>query len=74
MGIDAGQLGHSLVATTAYSLLGITMFAVSFLVISKIVPFSIRKEIEEDQNVALALLISAVILGLSLIIASAIGG
>jgi hypothetical protein len=43
-------------------------------VISKLAPFSIRKEIEEDQNTALAILIGSVILGLSWIIAAAIHG
>ena len=50
------------------------MFGISFLVINTITPFSIRKEIEEDQNTALAILIGSVILGLSMIIAAAIGG
>lgn len=72
--MDWTSFGKSFAVTAAYSLLGIAMFALSFVVIGKVSPFSIRKEIEEDQNVALALLISAIILGLSLIIASAIGG
>jgi uncharacterized membrane protein YjfL (UPF0719 family) len=74
MTIDWGTFVHSLVATTAYSLLGILLFALCFYLISKVVPFSLRKEIEEDQNVALAILIASVILGLSLIIASAVSG
>lgn len=65
---------HSLFLTFAYSLMGIVVFGISFFIITKITPFSIRKEIEEDQNVALAVLIGAVILGLSIIIASAVGG
>ena len=63
-----------LIATLVYSLIGIVMFAVSFLIIRLITPFSLRKEIEEDQNTALAILIGSVILGLSIIIAAAIGG
>ena len=35
---------------------------------------SIRKEIEEDQNTALAVLMGSLIIGLSIIIAAAIGG
>jgi uncharacterized membrane protein YjfL (UPF0719 family) len=64
----------ALVASIVYSLIGIVMFAVSFIVIRLVTPFSLRKEIEEDQNTALAILIGSVILGLSIIIASAIGG
>ena len=37
-------------------------------------PFSVRKEIEEDQNIALAIVIASVILGSALIIAAAIHG
>jgi uncharacterized membrane protein YjfL (UPF0719 family) len=63
-----------LIGTLVYSLIGILMFAVSFLIIRLVTPFSLRKEIEEDQNTALAILIGSVILGLSIIIAAAIGG
>jgi len=64
----------ALVASVVYSLIGIVMFAASFLIIRLVSPFSLRKEIEEDQNTALAILIGSVILGLSIIIAAAIGG
>jgi len=73
-GNNGANLGEALLLTFAYSLLGIVVFAISFALIAKIAPFSLRKEIEEDQNVALAILIGAVILGLSIIIASAVGG
>jgi putative membrane protein len=63
-----------LLLTLIYSAVGVGMFGLSFLVITKLTPFSIRKEIEEDQNVALAILIAAVIVGLSIIIAAAISG
>jgi uncharacterized membrane protein YjfL (UPF0719 family) len=47
---------------------------VAFFVMTKLAPFSVRKEIEEDQNTALAIVMGAVILGLALIIAAAIHG
>ncbi len=65
---------EGLIATLVYSLIGIVIFAISFLIIRVVTPFSLRKEIEEDQNTALAILIGSVILGLSIIIAAAIGG
>jgi uncharacterized membrane protein YjfL (UPF0719 family) len=64
----------ALVASIVYSLIGILMFAASFLIIRLVAPFSLRKELEEDQNTAIAILIGSVILGLSIIIAAAIGG
>jgi uncharacterized membrane protein YjfL (UPF0719 family) len=41
---------------------------------NKLAPFSVKKEIEEDQNVALAIIMAGVIIGVSLIIAFAIAG
>jgi uncharacterized membrane protein YjfL (UPF0719 family) len=44
---------------------------VTFWLICKISPFSVRKEIEIDQNTSLGIIIGAVMIGLSIIIASA---
>jgi uncharacterized membrane protein YjfL (UPF0719 family) len=73
MDIDWSKFIEAVLAGIVFSLIGIVMFAACFAVISAIAPFSLRKEIEEDQNVALAVLIGAVIIGISIIIASAVG-
>jgi len=64
----------TLIESIVYSMIGIVMFALSFVIIKLVVPFSLRKEIEEDQNTALAIMIGSVILGLAIVIAAAIGG
>jgi len=71
--IGAAQL-HTFLVTLAYTVFGLVMFGVAFWIIVKLTPFSIRKEVEEDQNVALAILIGAVMLGLAIIIAATIHG
>ena len=63
-----------LITTIVFVLLGLITFALAFFVITKVTPFSVRKEIEDDQNVALAVVIASVILGSALIIAAAIHG
>ena len=68
------QLMHAVVASILFSLVGILVFGVAFFVIAKISPFSIRKEIEEDQNTSLGILIGSIIIGLSMIISAAIHG
>jgi len=68
------QLGESLGISAAYAALGVIVFAVAFLLMTKIAPFSVRKEIEDDQNTSLAILMGSVIIGLALIIAAAIHG
>ncbi len=63
-----------LVTTLLFVLVGLVVFALAYLVIDKVTPFSVRKELEEDHNVALAIVIASVILGSALIIAAAIHG
>jgi len=46
----------------------------AFALIERVLPFSLRKEVAEDQNVALGIILGAFILGVSLIISSAIRG
>ena len=72
--VDWTPFVRTLIASVAYSLVGILMFLLGFLVIRAVTPFSLRKEIEQDQNTALAIVIGSCILGLGLIIAAAIGG
>ncbi len=60
------------VTTLIFVVLGLIVFALAFLVIVKTTPFSVRKEIEDDQNIALAIVIASVILGSALIIAAAV--
>jgi uncharacterized membrane protein YjfL (UPF0719 family) len=74
MELDLAPFVKSIVASLVYCVIGIGVFGVGFLIINAVTPFSIRKEIEEDQNTALAIVIGSVILGLSLIIAAAVGG
>jgi putative membrane protein len=71
----AAKLSGQVVDALIFSLIGLAMFAIAFIVVIKIikhVPSSVRKEIEEDQNIALAIIIASMILGISLIVAAAI--
>lgn len=68
------NLGHTLATTSIFVVLGLVLFALAFLVIVKVSPFSIRKEIETDQNTSLAIIIGSVFIGIALIIAAAIHG
>ena len=68
------QLGHVLLSSAAVSIVGLLVFCLAFYLMEKLSPFSIRKEIEEDQNIALAIIMAGVILGIALIVSSAVSG
>jgi putative membrane protein len=60
--------------TVVYTLFGVIVFAIAFVAMVKLSPFPIRKELEDDHNVAVAILMASVILGLAIIIAAALHG
>lgn len=63
-----------IVTTLVFSIIGILLFALAFWIIVKAAPFSVRKELEEDQNVALGIVIASVIIGIALIVSAAVHG
>ncbi len=63
-----------LAAALAFALFGLVFFGIAFFVMVKSTPFSVRKEIEEDQNVALAVVMASVIIGIAIIVGMAVQG
>ncbi|HKA88926.1 MAG TPA: DUF350 domain-containing protein [Haliangiales bacterium] len=68
------SLIKALVQSLAFAGVGIVLFLLAFWLITLISPFSIRKEIEDDQNTSLAILIGSVIIGIAIIVSAAIHG
>jgi uncharacterized membrane protein YjfL (UPF0719 family) len=66
------NLGSNFLAALVFALLGICLFAVSFVVINKLTPGSLWKELLEDQNTAMGILMGCVALGIAIIVAAAI--
>lgn len=57
-----------------YSTLGLLVFAIGFRLFDRITPGNFWKEILDEHNTALAILVGAVAIGISLIISAAIHG
>ncbi len=55
-----------------YALLGIVIFALSFITIDKLTPHDLWKEIIEEKNVALAIIVGFMALAMGIIIAAAV--
>lgn len=68
------NMGEAVVSSAVFAGIGLVVFGIAFWVMNKLAPFSVKKEIEDDQNVALAIIMAGVIIGVSLIIAFAIAG
>jgi NhaP-type Na+/H+ or K+/H+ antiporter len=61
-----------LVNSLVFSLLGVIVFWVSFVIIDKITPYDLWKEIIEKRNQPLATIVAAMCLGIAIIVAAAI--
>jgi len=57
-----------------FALIGVAVFWLCFIIIDKLTPVDLWAEIVEKQNVALGLVVAAMSLGVSLIVAAAIHG
>jgi uncharacterized membrane protein YjfL (UPF0719 family) len=66
------NLAANLVAATVFALLGIVVLIVAFVVIDRLTPYALWKEILDEHNTALAVLLGALSIGISIIIAAAI--
>jgi putative membrane protein len=57
-----------------FAVLGIVIYVVGFVVLDRITPYHLWREINEKQNTALAILVGAMAIGLAMIISAAIHG
>jgi putative membrane protein len=57
-----------------YALIGVVVFWLSFVVIDKLTPYNLWQELVEKQNVALGIVVGAMALGISVIVAAAVHG
>jgi putative membrane protein len=66
--LKAGVVFGSIV----YALIGVVIFGLCFVVMDKLTPYKLWEEIIEKQNLALALVVAAMSLGICIIVAAAI--
>ena len=65
-------LQANLVAAVVFAALGIVVLVTAFVIIDRLTPYHLWKEIIDEHNTALAILIGLISLGISVIIAAAI--
>jgi len=66
--MDTAIIFNSLI----YALLGVVIFIASFIIVDKLTPYDLWKQLVEEKNIALAIVVGAAALGICVIIAAAI--
>lgn len=66
------NLTGNFIAAVVFALLGVLLFVLGFIVFDKVTPGSLWKELLEEHNTALAIVMGCVAIALAIIIAAAI--
>ncbi len=59
-------------SSVVFALIGVAIFGLCFVLMDKLTPYKLWEEIIEKQNLALALVVAAMSLGICIIVAAAI--
>ncbi len=62
----------NIAAALVFAFVGIFIFVIAFIVMDRLTPYHLWKEIVQEHNIALAVLVGAMSLGICIIIAAAI--
>ena len=73
MGLEWLRPG-AVLGSIVFALVGVLVFWLSFVVIDKLTPYDLWRELVEKKNVALGLVVAAMSLGICIIVAAAIHG
>ena len=61
-----------IISALVFTFLGILVFVIAFIIMDKVTPYHLWKEIVQEHNMALAVLVGAMSIGICIIIAAAI--
>ncbi len=62
----------TILSTVVYGVIGLALFLATLWIMERLTPFSIQKKITEDNNIALGIVVGAVILALGMIYSAVI--
>ena len=65
---------NALINSLVYTVIGVVIFWLAFIIVDKITPYNLWKELVEEKNVALAIVVGAMCLGIAIIVGAAIHG
>ena len=66
------EIVRNIEAALVFAFIGIAVFVVSFVIIDRMTPYDLWREIVQEKNMALAVLVGAMSIGVCIIIAAAV--
>ena len=75
MGIDSAINWHSVLSALIFSGIGLAIYTIGFVLLALLTPqVHIWREINEEKNVAIAVFLGSIALGIAIIISAAVRG
>ena len=71
MGTNFSALAPNIVGAILFAVLGVSTFVAAFWIVDRLTPYDLWKEVIEEQNVAVAILMGLIGVGLAIVIAAA---
>jgi uncharacterized membrane protein YjfL (UPF0719 family) len=62
----------NVLSSVVFAAIGIAIFIVAYKLMERVLPFDLDKELAEDQNTAVGILLGSIMIGLAIVIAAAI--
>jgi uncharacterized membrane protein YjfL (UPF0719 family) len=66
------DMAHNIEAAIVFAFIGIVVFVAAFAIIDRMTPYHLWNEIVREKNLALAVLVGAMSIGICIIIAAAV--
>lgn len=66
------NLAPNVINAVVFAFLGIAVFTIAFILLDKLTPYHLWKEVIQEHNTALAILVGALSIGICIIIAAAV--
>lgn len=63
---------NAILASIVYSAIGLFVFCLGFVIIDRLTPYNLWEQIVKEKNMALAIVVGGVSIGICIIIAAAI--
>jgi len=74
MDTNCAHFFHLIFQCLIFSFIGLAMFGIAFVMFEKLVKISIKKEIAEDNNTAMGIVMAGMMIAMAIIVAAAISG
>lgn len=72
--IEAGIRWWIVLESAIYAIMGVILSFIAYKLYDLLTPFSLNKELAEDQNIAIGILVGSIFIGIAIIIGASIFG